>query len=134
MINKESVNKKGQKVFNKTPSLIAILTGHGKLEKLKSKGIQASNGTLMALTLFFINYITEYKMALCVHKLCLITRLLLDAMMREDRKSGGEIFKSLTQFFQQNMIVYYQQNRMCHQKMQSMPQNETCVFLALHQT
>lgn len=62
MINKESVNKKGQKVFNKTPSLIAILTGHGKLEKLKSK---ASNGTLMALTLFFINYATEYKMALC---------------------------------------------------------------------
>ena len=36
-------------------------------------------------------------MALCLCKL--YTRLLFDSVMSEERKSGGEIFKSVTEFF-----------------------------------
>ena len=53
----------------------------------------------MALKPFFINYAIEHEMALCLCKLCLNTRLLFDSIMSEERKSGGEIFKSVTEFF-----------------------------------
>ena len=39
------------------------------------------------------------EMALCLCKLCLNTRLLFDSTMLEEKKSGGEIFKSVTEFF-----------------------------------
>ena len=52
----------------------------------------------MALKAFFINYVTECEMVLCLCKLSLNTRLLFDSTMSEERKSGGEIFKSVTEF------------------------------------
>ena len=39
------------------------------------------------------------EMALCLCKLCLNTRLLFDSTMLEEKKSGDEIFKSVTEFF-----------------------------------
>ena len=53
----------------------------------------------MALKPFFINHATEHEMVLCFCKLCLNTRLLFDSIMSEERKSGGVIFKSVTEFF-----------------------------------
>lgn len=53
----------------------------------------------MALIPFFINYATEREMTLCLCKLCPNTRLLFDSIMPEERKLGGEIFKSVTEFF-----------------------------------
>ena len=79
--------------------MIATLTVRGIQEKLKSKQTIVSVGTLMALKPFFINYATEREMALLLCKLCLNTRLLFDAIMSEERKSGGEIFKSVTELF-----------------------------------
>ena len=98
MVIKENVNKQGQKVFS-APRMIATITVSSIQEKLKSKGTIVSVGTLMALKPFLINYATEREMALCLCKLCLNTRLLFDAIMSEERKSGGEIFKSVTELF-----------------------------------
>ena len=79
--------------------MIATLTVLDMQEKLKSKGKVVSVGTLMALKPFFVNYATEHGMALCFCKLCLNTRLPLDSMMSEERKSSGEIFKSVTEYY-----------------------------------
>ena len=38
-------------------------------------------------------------MFLCLCKLCLNTRLIFDAVRAEEKKSGGSIFTSITQFF-----------------------------------
>ena len=98
VVIKESVNKWGQRVFS-VPRMIAALTVCGIQEKLKSKRAIVSVGTLMALKPFFINYATQCEMALCLCKLCLNTRLHFDSIMSKERKSGGEIFKSVTEFF-----------------------------------
>ena len=79
--------------------MIAALTVCGIQEKLKSKRTIVSVGTLMALKPFFINHDTQCEMALCLCKLCLNTRLHFDSIMSKERKSGGEIFKSVTEFF-----------------------------------
>ena len=89
--------------------MIAALTVCGIQEKLKSKRTIVSVGTLMALKPFFINHATQCEMALCLCKLCLNTRLHFDSIMSKERKSGGEIFKSVTEFLPQNVIVNYHQ-------------------------
>ena len=53
----------------------------------------------MSLKPFFINYATEREMSLCLCKLCLNTQLIFDAVLAEEKKSGGPIFTSITQFF-----------------------------------
>ena len=68
-------------------------------QKLKDAGLNLSIGKIHDLKPFFISYPTDKELALCLCKLCLNSRLLLDALLPQAKKDGDEISQSVTEFF-----------------------------------
>ena len=78
---------------------LATLTVRAIQEKLRFNNIDVSIGTVISLKPFFVNYATEKEMALCLCKICLNTRLLFEAVMKERKKQCGLPFSSISKFF-----------------------------------
>ena len=68
-------------------------------EKLEGEGLNVCHGKLLELKPFFIAYPTDKELALCLCKLCLNARLLLDPLRTQAKKDGDEISDSVTEFF-----------------------------------
>ena len=93
----EKINKTGKKAIT-AHKFIATLTVHAIQEKLRFNNIDVSIGTIISLKPFFVNYAAEKEMALCLCKICLNTRLLFKAVMKEEKKQGGVPFSSISKF------------------------------------
>ena len=78
---------------------IATLTVRAIQEKLRFNNTDVSISTIISLKPFFENYATEKEMVLCLCKICLNTRLLFEAVMKEEKKQGGVPFSSISKFF-----------------------------------
>ena len=55
-------------------------------------------GKLIELKPFFIAYPTDKELALCLGKICLNCRLLLDALIAQAKKDGEKLADSVTSF------------------------------------
>ena len=79
---------------------IATCTIRAVQKKLKEEeGIDVSIGKLLALKPFFITHPTDKELALCLCKLCLNCRLLLDVLNTQGKKDGERVTDSVTEFF-----------------------------------
>ena len=70
--------------------------------KLQSEGLSISMGKLIELKPFFIAYPTDKELALCLCKICLNCRLLLDALIAQAKKDGEELADSVTGFLMES--------------------------------
>ena len=68
-------------------------------KKLQEEGLHISLGKVLELKPFFITYPTDKELALCLCKLCLICRLLLDVLQVQGKKDGDQVTSSVTEFF-----------------------------------
>ena len=68
-------------------------------QKLKDSGLTTSIDMIMNLKPFFIIYQTEKEIALCLYKLCLNFRLLMEPLMSKAKVDGDVVYDSATQFF-----------------------------------
>ena len=98
VVVEEKINKRGKKVMtaNKFTATLIVCAIQGKL---RLNNIDVSIGTIIPLKPFFVNYPTKKEMALCFCKICLNTRLLFKAVMKEEKKQGGVPFSSISKFF-----------------------------------
>ena len=58
-----------------------------------------SFGKITTLKPFFITHPTDKEMALCLCKICLNVRLVFKVIMDQEKKDGGKITESSTEFF-----------------------------------
>ena len=63
--------------------------------KLTESGVRVSLGKVMSLKPFFITYPTEKEISLCLCKLCLNVKMLLEPLKKDD----DEIYNSASEFF-----------------------------------
>ena len=81
------------------PRRIASSTQKTLKEKLLEKNIGVSMGTVLSLRPFFITFVTEKQMALCLCKICLNARLLFEPLMCQAKKDKNMTTESITEFF-----------------------------------
>ena len=68
-------------------------------EKLVEKGIDVSMGKIVSLRPFFITYLTDKEIALCLCKMCLNARMMYGVQVKQAKEDGDEVdTSSLTNF------------------------------------
>ena len=90
--------------------MIATCTVRLIQSKLEEKGVNVPIGSILAFHPFFITFATEKEIALCLCKLCLITRMMFEPLMKQAKKDGDEFFSSITKFFVSSCQCYKSTN------------------------
>ena len=84
--------------------------------ELLENGLSVSVGSILNCKPFFITYVSEKEMMLCLCKICLNTKFLFDPLMVKAKKDGDETHESISSFFMANCKCekspngYYQWN------------------------
>ena len=66
--------------------------------KLTESGVRVSLGKVKSRKPFFITYPTEKEISLCLCKLCLNVKLLLEPLMAKAKKDDDKIYNSASEF------------------------------------
>ena len=67
--------------------------------KLTESGVRVSLGKVKSRKPFFITYPTEKEISLCLCKLCLNVKMLLEPLMAKAKKDDDKIYNSASEFF-----------------------------------
>ena len=92
------VNKRGRTLYQAN-RMVLTCTVRDIQKMLFDKGHSVSLGKVVSLKPFFITYPTDKEVALCLCKLYLNVRLIMEPLMKEAKEDGDEVFKSATKFF-----------------------------------
>ena len=68
-------------------------------DKVKEKGLSVSLGKMMSLKPFFVTYPNKKEIFLCLCKLCLNARMLIEPLQAKAKKDGDSIEDSISNFF-----------------------------------
>ena len=98
VVVEEKINKRGKKAMTAN-KFIATSIARAIQEKLRFNNIDVSIFSIISLKPFYVNYATKKEMTLCLCKICLNTRLVFEAVMKEEKKQGGVPFSSISKFF-----------------------------------
>ena len=79
--------------------MILTCTVHNIHNKLTESGVRVSLGKGMSLKPFFITYPTEKEISLCLCKLFLNVKMLLEPLMAKAKKDDDKIYNSASVFF-----------------------------------
>ena len=90
---------------------VATCTVRAIKNKLESENCKVSVGTVLNLKPFFITYPTDKELALCLCKICLNTRLLLEPLVVQGNKDGNLVTESVTGFFMDTIPCVKNENR-----------------------
>ena len=89
MVVDEKSNKKGHSYFSAN-RMVATCTVRAIQNKLIEGGVYVSLGKILSPQPFFISYATEKELALCLCKLCLNMKMLLEPLMARALKDGDK--------------------------------------------
>ena len=84
-----TVHKRGKTALR--PNRNTFWTTH---QQFKDSGLTSSIGTIMNLKPFFITYPTEKEISLCLCKLCLNVRLLMESLTSKAKADGDVVYIS----------------------------------------
>ena len=99
VVVEEQTNKRGRLNYS-VNRMVSTIIVKVLQEKLKEKGVNVSNGTVISLRPFFITYPTDKEIALCLCKLCLNAKMMYDVLVKQAKEDGDEINpNSLTNFY-----------------------------------
>ena len=98
IVVEEKKNKRGHVQFQAN-RMILTCTVRNIYNKLTESGVRVSLGKVMSLKPFFITYPTEKEISLCLCKLCLNVKMLLEPLMAKAKKDDDKIYNSASEFF-----------------------------------
>ena len=98
VVVEEKINKRGH-VHYQANRMVLTCTVRSIQKKISDSGTVVSLGKIMSLKPFFITYPTEKEMSLCLCKLCLNVKMLLQPLMAKAKKDNDVTFESATEFF-----------------------------------
>lgn len=97
VVIEEIRNKRGQ-LYYSANRMVATCTVRSILQQASQQGISVSYGTAISVRPFFVTFATEKEIALCLCKVCLNCRMLLEPLMAQAKRDNDNVTESVSEF------------------------------------